>query len=410
MNSLISNQLSLERKLQDSCRELLNSYKESQDWSAVGQLAQTLVTSSSRISDLKRRLLDQEHLPYLEKIPESGQAQLQQEASPTPTDDLNSLEDNPGKVLNLGTHLSGERSEVNGQQVEDVRCPAPLDESVTEKVHILEESRPPSINTSDYLAKQTEGVNKSDTVFWEEGIDELEDQMEQLANQFADLDHDIDVGEAEQEFPDSSTSQVPDSSTSQFTDSNTGIELEVPEQLKANYASSESSDQFFSPSNSLYNDSSGEVEDREADQFEDAQSGSDDAKGSTRDGPSSSLGSGGEREIPFVLSIKKQSEDLAECSQIYSIKTPSEVSVLHSYSEFLQLQGQLASSTEAGSMLVIGSEHMGSDASAELEAFLNRAANLPSVREMDCFVSFLQLDGDVSVKSFHHCGMFITAV
>lgn len=389
VNSLISNQLGLERKLQDHCRELLNSYKDSQDWSAVGQLAQTLVTSSSRIGDLKRRLLDQEHFPYLEKIRESGQAQLK-EASPTPTV-LDSLEDSPGKAADLGS------SHLQNQQAEDLRCPALSGESTPGKdraLHISQESHFP---TSDHteVDKQTEGVKKSDCVFRVE--DKLEDQMEQMANQFFHLNHDSDGGEAEQEsVPAVAITLVMDSSTS------IGVELEVPEQPKATYTSSESSDQFFSPRNSL---SSGEVEDREADQFEDAQSGSEDAMNSTQDGPSSSLWSWGEREIPFVFSIKKMSEDPAESSQIYSIKIPSRISVLHSYNEFLQLREQLASSIEGRSVLVMDSEHnMGSDASAELEAFLNLAASLPSVREMDCFVSFLRLDAS---KLFHHCGMFM---
>ena len=74
-NSLLSSQLTLELRLEQDCKDLLHLYKETQDWSAVGQLAQSLTTCSSRICELKKRLKDLDGknapLPFLEKISES---------------------------------------------------------------------------------------------------------------------------------------------------------------------------------------------------------------------------------------------------------------------------------------------------------------------------------------------------
>ena len=50
-------QLALEYRLQSLCQRLLESYKDQQDWAAVGQVAQSLVTNTQRVSLLKERLL-----------------------------------------------------------------------------------------------------------------------------------------------------------------------------------------------------------------------------------------------------------------------------------------------------------------------------------------------------------------
>ncbi len=53
---LVRAQLALEYKLQATCQQLLHSYKEGQNWAAVGQVANNLLTSSRRISQLKDQL------------------------------------------------------------------------------------------------------------------------------------------------------------------------------------------------------------------------------------------------------------------------------------------------------------------------------------------------------------------
>ena len=50
-------QLALEYRLQSLCQTLLESYKDQKDWAAVGQVAQSLVTNTQRVSLLKERLL-----------------------------------------------------------------------------------------------------------------------------------------------------------------------------------------------------------------------------------------------------------------------------------------------------------------------------------------------------------------
>lgn len=426
VNSLISNQLSLELRLQDNCRELLNSYKESQDWSAVGQLAQTLVTNSSRISDLKRRLQNQEHLPYLEKIPESEKSQLKKEEGV-----LGSAEDsevNPEKPQeSLYKAANDSQSCVNKQDSRDLLSESfPGDASVsTEHPVQTGESSPsvsqecassqiseevvecaistshlPCTNTSDHTSSlkpatedtQLGGEKNSESVGIVLSVEELNDQMEKL---FADLNEqfqdDYEGGEAVNQ------SEVPLT----IAESNAGIgtELEVPEDPKAMYASSESSDQFYSPRDSLYNEgetSDGEANNKEDDLYEDALSRSDSLQ--VEDG-----------EIPLTFSIERvlvENDDLAQCNHIYSVKTrkaspgfPSSP-VLHSYTEFIQLGEGLASSAGRGSIVVTG----GSDASADFEAFLNQAASDPSQKGMDCFVDFFRV-GDVSKKLSQDCGM-----
>lgn len=429
VNSLISNQLSLELKLQENCRELLDSYKQSQDWYAVGQLAQTLITSSSRISDLKRRLQTQEHLPYLEKISESVKSQLQVEAFPGSTVQ-ESLEDSPVNPEKAGGSLFKAANDsqdcVNKQELsslgdlpggglcasvqelpvsqpaEDLRCSAgdSASSSSEENLNCVEEVgstiTSAHLNHTDLLEKsQTEGEKSEDIVFRVEDMDDLEDQMEKLADQFTDLSEECgDGGKAAE-----SETKVPVAITI-VADS----DLEVPEYPKATYASSDSSDQFFTPRNSLCINE-GETSSGEADQYEDARSGIEDALPDLV------------REIPLTFSIRKVSEGLEGSSDLYLVKAsegspfrthgfPSDV-VVRNYSEFTLLEEQLVSSGH-GSMLV--KEPSGGYAVADLEAFLNRAAGDPRVRELDCFVRFLgsASEGDSHLKLFQHCGMFIT--
>ena len=67
-------QLSLELQLRQNCQVLQNLYKGTQDWEAVSQLAQTLITNSQRITTVRERLCKaegQEVKPFLVSIRES---------------------------------------------------------------------------------------------------------------------------------------------------------------------------------------------------------------------------------------------------------------------------------------------------------------------------------------------------
>ena len=57
-------QLALEYRLQSLCQRLLESYKDQQDWAAVGQVAQSLVTNTQRVSLLKERLLSGNYFQF----------------------------------------------------------------------------------------------------------------------------------------------------------------------------------------------------------------------------------------------------------------------------------------------------------------------------------------------------------
>lgn len=414
-NSLISNLLSLELELQQKSRELLDSYKECQDWFAVGQLAQTLVTNSSRISDLKRCLQSQEQLPYLEKISESDKSHLEVEAFPSTTV-LESLEDSPIDSEKAGGSLfkapydvlnkldsgskdlpSGQCANVEECPPEDLKCSvcapsASLPEEVgfaITSAHLTASNHTDSVRNHS----QTEGEKKfgsEDIAFRVEDMDDLEDQMEKLADQFADRSEECGLNQ-ETEVPVAITLDNPI----------VGTELEVPEYPKATYSSSDSSE-FFTPRNSLYlnegETSSGEAEDN---QYEDAQSGNEDALPDLVSG-----------EIPLTFSITKVPVENEEYGDLYSIIPfrivgfPSSP-VVHYYSEFAWLGEQLAS-TGQRLMLEIDSEPTGGDASEDLEAFLNQAAGDPQLRKMDCFCKFLQSGLHSHPKLFQHCGMFIT--
>ena len=60
----LRSQLALEYRLQSLCQRLLESYKDQLDWAAVGQVAQSLVTNSQRVSLLKERLLSGKHTSH----------------------------------------------------------------------------------------------------------------------------------------------------------------------------------------------------------------------------------------------------------------------------------------------------------------------------------------------------------
>ena len=183
VNSLIADQLNLELKLQENCRKLLNSYKESQNWPAVGQLAQTLVTNSARVNDLKRRLAELENsnkegLLYLERIPES-RAQVVG-GKETFKDGLEGLCKPTSDLACINKQSSSSAAQFPAGDLKADQQPAATDPVQQNSDLRTAAITPPHLSTPD-------SVGGVDTVFREEEILELESQMEDLADQFADL-------------------------------------------------------------------------------------------------------------------------------------------------------------------------------------------------------------------------------
>ena len=77
-NSFFSKQLCLEVELRRSCLELVQSYRESQNWESLSEVAQVLVTNSARIVKLKQQIKGNivQTLPYLLKCEASVEAHL----------------------------------------------------------------------------------------------------------------------------------------------------------------------------------------------------------------------------------------------------------------------------------------------------------------------------------------------
>lgn len=93
----LNNQLSLELKLRQNCQDLQDLYKSSQNWSAVSQVTQSLVTNSVRIHSLEellRKGLQSEVLsPFLSAIGERNSSDPLQTSEQTnaPQEDKHTL-------------------------------------------------------------------------------------------------------------------------------------------------------------------------------------------------------------------------------------------------------------------------------------------------------------------------------
>ena len=146
VDPILAKQLNLELKLHQYSQELLHLYKESQNWAAISQVAQTLVSSSARIRELKQRLRDLQdglplQLPYLEKISES-EARLSLSPEPPVATLRSDKEDQPTletpfdslstKVNNNNHHLAV-LPECNSEKL-----PNSDTESENKKLHHLE--------------------------------------------------------------------------------------------------------------------------------------------------------------------------------------------------------------------------------------------------------------------------------
>ena len=204
---LLRLQLSLEEQLQSVCQELLQTYKESRDWSAVSQLAQSLITNAQRVGQINEQLAQSSEFspsppprPLLESIQESELGELEDceqedqdtqgpgcekkpvkweevEAIPTPTtvvpdkEGSEELEEeagsyNPSEGVSLSQNREGQQTEESNNSVHPVlavvditeRSPSPdfEVESSEDEFQTPEETTPErSIETSELFNSDT---------------------------------------------------------------------------------------------------------------------------------------------------------------------------------------------------------------------------------------------------------------
>lgn len=83
-SGLLRCQLALEYKVLDTCKQLLHFYKESHNWVAVSQVAQSLITNSQRIAQLKEQLYSGNTPFLLNIIRESDDSCILEETGEAP--------------------------------------------------------------------------------------------------------------------------------------------------------------------------------------------------------------------------------------------------------------------------------------------------------------------------------------
>lgn len=447
VDSFFSEQLSAEFELQGICRELLHSYKETQNWESVSQVAQALVTNSARIAKLKQQIEDTKlnpGLPYLSIISES---EVSREPPlnihiPGATSEENSEFESKPKEEKF-THLAevsittpSSHIYVNSAKVEAKDRDLLTSSEVPEKkTHLLCESshKDPSVQVKrvnsaalgvlghtevnhnnspqDRDHKQEEEGKEGDTREPDTPTLDLGDQhsvelnniseyMESLVDHFEDLSNRAQVEES------SVTEQDMISGEIQTKEVSCGgnAELEVPNDNRINYTSSESSGQFFSPRDSLYSDG-GSDEDEER-QFVDAESEKDRSPVAAWDDRQSSTPR--IEESPNLLTVSKGC--ISDDREVYCVTLKRDTSLqltkvvldpmMRTYAEIFQLRDQL-SSTFNNSMVTrfpfrsdLSNKNDDWDISHDLEQFLNMVAGSPDLNKTSIFINFLKGSGD----------------
>lgn len=493
VDSVISVQLSLELRLRDNCRELLQSYKESQDWAAVGQLAQSLVSNTTRINDLKRRLEDFQtyaHSPYLEKITEleSDNRNPQPLLSTRPVEGeedvattLESSEVNQDKVITITPELANESlSKTPTATVSDVivnkQESEPSKSCGEESIKLpgsdreqQEQSSPPKSSESEPCASQVAKTAEFSLPLLANNTETAESSLVNITGDSEALKWTSKARASQQQPPDHiHSNQEKESSSELYSTSEVEVQAGGEESVKINFdeldhiqdlmetltdklskqyehlegcepislpessvnggadlavpvhskGSSESSEQFFSPRDSLYyeggeSESGDNDEDGDIEQFEDAESGHENnfASSLDEDAPTPEVAVD-TPQVFIVTRVSVSSKDRDQEKELYCVESKKSMSiqtfgtafspVLHTYSEFLQLQEQLVSRSHDGRPECL--KYPSQDNSANLEEFLNWASTSPSLRETTIFLNFLRggCCGDVTSPS---CGM-----
>ncbi len=484
--SIRERQLSLEKELQRNCQDLLHLYKESQDWPAVGQLAQSLVTNSSRISELKQHLNDPPtQLPYLEKIVERSpeprprfstdpqaavgtqentpiiirvehpdaslprafpseadnipEAKPPQASSSCPSkgeSPVGSDSEELSKTLCWPEFSESNNSDQFSKQGSDHdRCCSEAAASVSDSEVSPGEERSAITTVSPHhhhtLIEQlhsegdlspTDQRSHNDSpheqyvlpAVIEEGrvleevneigdLDKIENLMETLADQFSDMNKEMESADT---LDDNGEREEGEREEEQE-------EVTVPSVYKPTDASSDGSEQFYSPRDSISSELGAseeeeeEIEGKETEHFEDAESfptwrDCEEPPWENERVFSVSRVSPG-KENPTTESTQHRGdfyfvepENTELVSRLFEIDMNK---VVHNYSEFIHLYGILTSH-EHGSLncqfetfpLTVESRDDGDfppDASKDLELFLNHAASSPALCRMSVFVDFL---------------------
>ncbi len=482
-NSLLSRQLTLELRLQQDCKDLLNLYKETQDWSAVGQLAQALTTCSSRIEELKRRLKDLETsapVPFLEKIQEFDNEStdnqvlkpLEGVSNHRPSAELKGEEEKPispektQESLPEASSITVNKLQAITKDSLDCDCQRESDSCVSElpdnsplqtggskqAIPLLEElglrektgeadatippCQPPlaqhpitqsTENHSDPPPSQeevearepegvkstgvSEGVKESDSVsdIEVEDLNQLTDMMEVLVDQFTDLSKQHQEEESLQ-VEDVTPTASPSNQDAAIPPTVVIHDAESADQVfpkGTTDASSESSEQFFSPRDSLYNGSDVGTENE---QFEDARSGSeqDSVASSPQEECKFNSLNGANITVSPVISVNQVGPESGQTTKgLYCVQAKNEESVrtfgqafspvFHTYEDFIELSVQLTSQGGGGSIPSLKTELLdtnppdpNADVSTVFEEFLNLVSSMPDLRETPVLLNFLQ--------------------
>ena len=403
---VLAKQLESELELQKVCQELINSYRETQNWEAVSQVAQTLVHNNFRIGQLKQQIQEApsstsgSSSTYLDNILE---LELRTGSPPAPVPPAPVL---PAAVQlqnnrceeslecrskdDLDPHLlrqSGDVGEINCGSLEPTE-PSPIAVNYPLSPSTHTDSSSPLREVSLQERKESELDTPIVPAEGQHSVEELDDitqLMESLADHFEDLSK-------EQELSEKTPLHVEENGLADHhTNNNNGAKLEVPVDNKASYASSESSGQFFSPRDSLFG---GSDEDDDT-QFIDARSEEDrfpaaaweERQASAQEVFSvtkTSFGSGG---VYYVTLEREASMQLVDAVLEPALRTSDEIA---------QLRDQLGLVAQFPFQLLsdLVGEGEDSDMSQEFENFLNYAASSPSLRRSPLFLNFLREDGN----------------
>ena len=124
----LRSQLSHELKLRQNCQDLLNLYKGTQDWAAVSQVAQSLITNSQRVAHLKEQLQHHQQegglRPFLQSITEDPRSRS---LSPEPVEGVKVTEQEtlpfaevvPDSEKSSQVSLTSPTHQTQGEKVED---------------------------------------------------------------------------------------------------------------------------------------------------------------------------------------------------------------------------------------------------------------------------------------------------
>lgn len=388
VDNIFVEQLRVEVEVQRLFQELLDSYTETQNWQSVSEVAQALATNSDRIVKLKKQIESKtsQILPYLE-------------ASLEPC--LSSFPGGASEEKSVcGIEVCDEAGKLKEDESIQLVLPTISASHITEYKVTRETKGVSNTEEKNPLLEQAHKDHSSYLVEVQKG-DSMEESM---ADHFEDLNK--CCAQKENSYEKSSLSvgaeQNKTSGEIQATKACGGdsINLEVPVDNIDNYASSESSGQFFSPRVSLYIDDDGESE--EESEFVDARSEKDKSPDAWEDHQSAQR-----NEVsPNIVTVSKSG--VVNDHGVYCITLERDTSlrlaktvldpVIRSHAEIVQLRDQLSSTfnesleTQFPFHSDLENANEDKDISGDLERFFNQIASFPDKRETAIFMNFLNSD------------------